>query len=355
MKFLPATTATILLGSLSVVGSQGMLGGLRAAPVEVLHVRGPIYMLAGAGGNVTVSVGPDGVLTVDSGSPEATDEVLTAIRGLQQQLSLNPPPRPGGAGTRSTLEFERRTPPPPKPIRYVINTHIHMDHMGGNEAIVQAGQTLTGGNVTAVIDDAAQGAAVYAHENVLFQVTETLDGPSPVPFDAWPTSTFRSEYFKLSQYFNGEGIQLLHQPRAHTDGDVMVWFRGSDVISTGDVFVTTSYPVIDREAGGTVQGIIDGLNRVLEVAFPEFRTEGGTMIIPGHGRLSDSADVGYYRDMVVIIRDRVQSLIDMGMSLAEVQVARPTAGYDSRYGATSGLWTTEMFVEAVYRSLRGEE
>ena len=355
LRIVPAAGATVLLAMFFAVPSRGTQSGLPDADVEVLHVRGPVYMIAGAGGNVTVSVGPDGVLAVDSGSSETSETVLAAIRGLQRQLSANPPRIPGGAPTRPAFELERRPPPPPKPIRFVINTHLHPDHMGGNEAIAAAGMTLTGGNVATTIDDAAEGAAIYAHENVLLRMATTLDGPSPMPFGAWPTLTFRGEYFKLSQHFNGEGIQLLHQPAAHTDGDVLVWFRGSDVIGTGDIFVTTRYPVIDLEGGGSVQGIIDGLNLVLDVAFPEFRTEGGTMIVPGHGRLSDSADVAYYRDMLTIIRDRVQNMIDMGMGLEEVRAAKPTAGYDSRYGATAGPWTTEMFVEAVYRSLRGEE
>jgi len=150
---------------------------------------------------------------------------------------------------------------------------------------------------------------------------------------------------------NGEGVQIIHIKDAHTDGDSMVYFRGSDVIATGDLFVTNSYPVVDIANGGNIQGVIDGLNRILAMSIAEFRTEGGTMIIPGHGRLCDSADVAYYRDMVTIIRDRVQDMIKKGMTLDQVKAARPTRDYDPRYGAASG-WTTDMFVEAVYKSLK---
>ena len=156
---------------------------------------------------------------------------------------------------------------------------------------------------------------------------------------------------KLSHFMNGEGVQIIHIPNAHTDGDSLVYFRGSDVIATGDLFVTTSYPIIDIERGGNVQGIIDALNRILDLSIAEFRTEGGTMIVPGHGRLCDSADVAYYRDMVTIIRDRIQEMIKKGMTLDLVKAAKPTRDYDPRYGATTGFWTTDMFIEAVYKSL----
>jgi cyclase len=155
---------------------------------------------------------------------------------------------------------------------------------------------------------------------------------------------------KLSHFFNGEGVVLLHQPAAASDGDSMVWFRGSDAIAAGDIFDTTGYPMIDTGRGGTIDGVLEGLNRILDLAVAEFRTEGGTLIIPGHGRISDSADVAYYRDMVTIIRDRVQTMKASGMTLAQVKAARPTADYDPRYGATSG-WTTDMFVDAVYATV----
>jgi glyoxylase-like metal-dependent hydrolase (beta-lactamase superfamily II) len=224
------------------------------------------------------------------------------------------------------------------------------DHTGGNARISAAGKTITGGNVAGNISDATAGAAIIAHENVLLRMSDSANKP-PIPFAAWPRESYFEPIYKLSHHFNGEGIQLIHQPGAHTDGDSLVWFRGSDVIATGDIFTTTAYPMIDLEKGGSISGVVDALNNILDLAFPEFRTEGGTIIVPGHGRLSDSADVAYYRDMVTVIRDRVQNMIEKGMTLAQVKAAKPTKDYDPRYGSSSGPWTTDMFVEAVYRSL----
>lgn len=138
-----------------------------------------------------------------------------------------------------------------------------------------------------------------------------------------------------------------------TDGDSIVFFRGSNVISAGDIFSTTGYPVIDRARGGSIQGEIKALNHLLELTVPEIAQEGGTMVIPGHGRLSDEGDVTEYRDMVTIIRDRVAALIAKGQSLREVQAARVTRDYDGRYSQPG--WTGDMFVEAVYQSLGGHK
>jgi cyclase len=183
---------------------------------------------------------------------------------------------------------------------------------------------------------------ILAHDNVAGRM-------SHLPASAAPSETFigREKEF----YFNGEPVFMYHVPAAHTDGDSIVFFRQSDVIATGDIFRTDSYPVIDRQRGGSVQGVIDGLNLVLDLAVPAHHEEGGTYVVPGHGRISDEFDVLEYRDMVTIVRDRVQSLIKKGKTLEEVKAARPTLDYDSRYGATTGNWTTDMFVEAVYRSL----
>jgi glyoxylase-like metal-dependent hydrolase (beta-lactamase superfamily II) len=316
------------------------------AAVQILHVRGPIYMLVGAGGNITASVGPDGVLMVDTGLVNMSDEVLAAVRKIQQDTATN-----GvhdlhwGAETRSSVRAMLDTNAPSKPIRYIINTHAHADHTGGNEKIAKTGRTLTGGNVAGQLADAAEGAAIIAHQNVLERMSAKTAANRPArPFDALPTDTFHVD-MKLSHFFNSEGIHIIHQPAAHTDGDSIVYFRGSDVISAGDIFVTNAYPGIVLEQGGSINGEIDALNHILDLSIAEFRTEGGTMIIPGHGRLGDSADVAYYRDMVTIIRDRIQDLIKRDMTLDQVKAAQPTLDYDARYGNGDG------FVEEVYKSL----
>jgi cyclase len=321
-------------------------------PLQFLPVRGNIYLLQGAGANITVSIGRDGVLMVDSGLQSMGDQVLAAIRRLQNQLDLRDKPIGSGAETRSSVA-DRNVESPAKPIRYIINTHVHPDHVGANELLRRSGMTFTGGNVTGNISDATEGAAIMAHEAVLTRMTSTAGGATPAPADAQPTDTYYTETMKLSHFFNGEGVQLIHQPAAHTDGDTLVWFRGSDVIAAGDVFSTTTYPVIDVKQGGTINGVVEGLNRILRLCIAEFRTEGGTLVVPGHGRLSDSADVAYYRDMVTILRDRVRAMVGRGLSLEQVKAAKPTADYDPRYGATTGPWTSDQFVEAAYVSLGG--
>ena len=289
--------------------------------VHLIKVQGNVYMLVGALGNVTLQVGDDGVLLVDSGVAAMSDKILAAIKSLSD-----------------------------RPIRYIINTHLHADHTGGNETIAKAGMTVAGGNVVSDIGaSAANQATVIAFQAVLDRMSAGDDKQRATPQGRWPTETFTTPERKL--YFNSEGIQIIHIPDAHTDGDSIVFFRRSDVISTGDIFVTTHYPIVDLANGGNIQGIIAGLNKIIDLAIPADLQEDGTLVVPGHGRLCDVADVVFYQEMVTIIRDRIQDMIGKGLTLAQVKAARPTLDYDGRYGATSGVWTTDQFVEAVYKSL----
>jgi glyoxylase-like metal-dependent hydrolase (beta-lactamase superfamily II) len=293
----------------------------QTAELHVLPVQGNVYMLVGAGGNITVQIGNQGVLLVDTGLAQNSEKVLAEVRKLSS-----------------------------RPIRYIINTHVHADHTGGNEAIAKAGVTITGGNVAGNITDAAEGAAVIAYQAVLDRMSAPpAAGEAAIPFGALPTDTYITN--QKHMFFNGEGIEIIHEPNAHTDGDSFVYFRRSDVVSAGDIFTPGNYPVIDLKRGGNIQGIIAALNKLIELTIPADKQEGGTYVIPGHGRLCDQADVVEYRDMATIIRDRVQNLIKKGMTLEQVKAARPTRDYDPEYGTTTGFWTTDMFVEAVYRSL----
>jgi cyclase len=353
LTFALVTLAAAATGFVHVRAQQSQTPAIR-----VLPVRGPIYTVVGAGGNITLSVGNDGVLAVDTGLAQNADNVLAVIQQLQrdlQQKQLAEQERTAvrwGAETRSSIA-DRNIPPAIKPIRYILNTHVHPDHTGGNEKFRLAGRTFTGGNVANDIRDAVEGAAILAHENVSVRMTQPPEGQQPAAPDAQPTDTYYNDVMKMSHFFNGEGVQLIHMPKAHTDGDSVAVFRGSDVIATGDIYVTESYPIIDVERGGTINGIVDALNRIIDMSQAEFRSEGGTLVIPGHGRISDLGDVTYYRDMVYILRDRVQDMVKKGMTLEQVKNAKLTGDYEPRYGATTGFWTTDKFLEAAYTTLGG--
>jgi len=289
------------------------------AEIHTLHVQGNVSMLIGAGGNIAVQTGKDGVLLVDTGLEQNADKVLAEVKKLSTGM-----------------------------IRNIINTHVHADHTGGNAKISAAGSEIVGGNFAGQVGGSSS-ALIIAHENVLNRMSAPTGKESPVPSGGWPSDTFFTNQKNI--FFNGEAIEIIHIPSAHTDGDSIVFFRRSDVIVAGDIFVTTSYPIVDLARGGSIQGVIDGLNRIIGLAIPAEKQEGGTYVIPGHGRLCDQADVVEYRDMTTIIRDRVQDMIKKGMTLEQVKAAKPTRDYDPIYGATTGFWTTDMFVEAVYKSL----
>jgi glyoxylase-like metal-dependent hydrolase (beta-lactamase superfamily II) len=286
--------------------------------IHVLPIQNNVYMLVGAGGNITVQTGKQGVLVVDTEYEQLANKIFAAIRKTSD-----------------------------KPLRYIINTHVHTDHTGGNEKLAKLGSTIAGGNVLGAITDAAEGAGIYAHENVLKRMSEIKPA---LASDMLPTEVYNTPEKDI--FFNGEGIQLIHIPNAHTDGDTIVFFRRSDVIAAGDLFTPGNYPVVDLDRGGNIQGVIAALNRIIQLAIPAEKQEGGTMIVPGHGRLCDQADVVEYRDMATIIRDRIQDMIKKGMTLDQVKAAKPTRDYDPLYGSTTGFWTTDKFVEAVYKSLK---
>ena len=289
----------------------------KTADLELLRVQGNVSMLAGAGGNITVQAGPEGIVLVDTGAAAMADKVQAAIRPLSKgQLT------------------------------YIINTDDRSDHVGGNDTLAKTGRPLA--------IDRASGASVMiiAFNTVLDRMSAPTGQAAPTPEKGWPNDTYSTPQKNL--FFNGEAIQVFHQP-ATTDGNSFVFFRHSDVISAGDIFDSDGYPIIDVKAGGSFQAVIDALFRIKQMAVPADHQEGGTMIIPGHGRVCDVADLDVYHQMLSIIRDRLQDMIKRGMTLEQVKAARPTRDYDPIYGSTTGSWTTDMFVEAAYKSLTAKQ
>ena len=313
-------TRWLLLG-LALAGAESAAQpAAEADAFRVLPVQGNVYMIVGAGGgNIAMQVGEDGVLLVDTHAAGASERVHAAIRSIT-----------------------------PRPIIAIVNTHMHPDHTGGNGYFRNnTAQDPLFGQIRS-FGGGPRELPIHAHENAMFRATEPE--PQGVPSDLWPTITYFTPDKEL--YMNGEGIKLIHQPAAHTDGDTFVHFRGSDAIAAGDVYSNAGFPVIDRARGGTVNGTIAALRNLLDLIVARKYSEGGTMVIPGRGRIADEADVVEYRDMLVIVRDRIQRMADEGLSLDEVLAAQPTLEYDGRYG--SGVWSPERFVEEVYRDLTGE-
>jgi cyclase len=288
--------------------------------VQVLPVQGNVYMMSGAGGNVTVQVGKNGVLLVDTEFGPLVPKLMTEIRKLSKG-----------------------------PLSFIINTHVHPDHVGGNEAFAK----LVARDPRSTERDNLRPLRFVAHENVLNRMTQPVTGnQAPPAQEGLPTDEYFTRYKDLN--FNGEGIVIYHEPKAHTDGDSIVFFRGSDVISAGDIFTPASYPFIDVDRGGSVGGEIAALNHILELAIPLKTQEGGTYIIPGHGHICDEADVVEFRDMVVIVKDRVQDMMKKGMNLQQIKAARPSRDYDTEYSNANSFVKPDQFVEAIYKSLGGK-
>jgi glyoxylase-like metal-dependent hydrolase (beta-lactamase superfamily II) len=298
----------------------------RDGNVHTLPVRDNVYMLVGDGGNVVVQIGDQGTFVVDTGEGKLSDKVLAAIRALS-----------------------------PHPIQFIANTSFRNEHTGGNAALGAAGQdpSLPGSffvqsaprGVTGFFTDPLSHATMMAHVNVQKRLQAAGAAPGAIPADTYLEDRRR-------KFHNGDSIELFYQPNAVTDGDSLIHFRRADVIVAGDIFTTTQYPVIDIDNGGSVDGEIRALNQILEKTVYRHQGEGGTFVVPGHGYLADEHEVVEYRDMIAIIRDRVKAMIDAGATPAEVKAARVTADYDTQYGANTGAWTTDMFVEAVDNSLR---
>jgi glyoxylase-like metal-dependent hydrolase (beta-lactamase superfamily II) len=303
---------------LSVLLVMACTARVAAQSLDVLAAQGNVYMIAGPGGNTTVQAGREAVIVVDTQTAEVSAELLAAIGELSS-----------------------------KPIRHIILTSADTHHTGGNE-------TLSGAGAYVRLLDAFDprgldtSAAIVGHINVLLQMSGPPGEVSPIPSAAWPTDTYFTDGWEF--YVNDEAVRLLHVPEAHTDGDTIVFFRRSDVVSTGDIYNTDRYPRFDLERGG-IAGVIEGLNLILDLTIPGENQHGGTVVIPGHGRLSDETEVVNYRDMVTIVRDRIQRLIDQGLTLEQVQAAGPTRDYDGLYSGAEGAWTGEDFVDAVYRDL----
>jgi glyoxylase-like metal-dependent hydrolase (beta-lactamase superfamily II) len=281
-----------------------------AVEIEVTTLRGGVHMLTAAGGNLGVFVGSDGTLIVDADYAEMSERILDRVTALA-----------------------RETPGADPTLRYLVNTHWHFDHTSGNEAFAGA------------------GAVIISHEGVgrLLagdQVMPALGGRevAAAPIQARPVLTFND---RLNMTFNGDLLHFVHLPDAHTDGDAIVHFRDADVIHMGDLFFNGTYPFIDVDHGGNLPGMVRALEDVLA------HSNETTLFIPGHGPLAERADLLAYTDMLRTVRDRVQALIDDGMTREEVIAQRPTADLDETWGGGGGFRDAEFWVGLVYDGMVG--
>jgi cyclase len=291
MRYASVALSAIAATTLLVATAAAQQPDFDAVQIKVHPVAGTFYYLEGQGGNIGLSVGDDGIVMIDDQFAPLSQKILAAIRGISD-----------------------------KPIKFLINTHMHPDHIGGNENF--------GG----------MGITILAQDNVRIRMARGIRGGPPAPAVALPIITFTHP---VTIHMNGEDVSALPMPPAHTDGDTYIYFRGSNVIHMGDVFRTTGYPVIDRENGGTLAGTLDALQQAIDMAGPD------TKIVPGHGVVSSREDVRTFRDMILDVRDRVSRLVSEGKTLEEVIATKPTADLDAEYGSP------DRFLPAVYQELKG--
>jgi cyclase len=282
--------------------------------VRTVRLRENIYVILGAGGNITVQTGADGVLVVNSGATGFESDVLATLCQISDE-----------------------------PLRRILLTGAEPHLTGGNAVLYRAGRFIGGRGE----QDTAQ---ISAHESVL---TEMSSGEqTSTDSSAWPQDVYFTAH-GIELYFNGEAVILLPAQNAVSAGNSIVYFRKSDVISAGDVFLQSSYPRIDAKRGGSLPGVIDALNKIIDLAIPAENQEGGTLIVSGDGRSSDEYELVTYRDMLTVFKDRIAHHIAAGKSLAQIQAAGVTQDYDGRYGADKS-WSPRQFVEAAYLSMINE-